>query len=301
MTEYKLSSTDGYSQLNCYEWAPAERPKAILQIAHGMAEHMARYEGLALYLNQFGILVAGNDHIGHGKTADPKDWGFFGVQNGWKHIVDDVERYRRFLDEKYPETPHYLLGHSMGSFVCRVYLSKYGQALDGAIIMGTAGTNKSVKAGASLVEQLRKVKGHRFQSDLVTKMAFGSYLKRIPKARTPYDWLTRDDAAVNKYMEDPACGFTFTLAGYADLFHFLDIINTDLCYATIPTDKPYLVVAGAEDPVGNYGEGPAEVAGRLSAKGCPVGFKLYPDMRHEILNEFGKESVYEDIKKFILG
>lgn len=301
MTEYTFLSSDGSSTINCYEWAPAEKPAAILQISHGMCEHMARYDEFARYLNGFGILVAGNDHIGHGKSAAPEDWGYMGKADGWLHIVDDIEIYRKMLDEKYPDTPHYLMGHSMGSFVCRCYLSKYGQALSGAIVMGTAGTNPAVGAGAGLVSFLRKIKGDRHLSKLVTGMAFGSYFKRIPDKKTEFDWLTRDESVVEKYIEDPACGFTFTLAGYSDLFNFIKFMNSEECYKGIPTDRPYFVVAGADDPVGEYGKGPQEFFDKLKAHGCNDAIiKLYDGMRHEILNEFGKEEVMEDIKNFIL-
>lgn len=301
MEEYTFLSSDGISCINCCEWAPEGEPKAILQIAHGMAEYMTRYAAFAEFLNKNGILVAGNDHIGHGKSAKPEDWGFFGVENGWLHIVDDIEKYRQLLDEKYPGVPHYLMGHSMGSFVARTYLSKYGENVDGAVIMGTAGTNPAVGAGKKMVSLLRKLKGDRYRSKLITAMAFGSYNKRIPGAKTANDWLTRDEDIVRAYCGDPACGFVFTLAGYADLFNFLGYINSDECYAGIPKNIPFLVVAGGEDPVGEYGKGPKEFADKMTSAGADVKLKLYDGMRHEILNEFGKEEVMEDIKNFILG
>ena len=302
MEEYYFKSSNGVNDIYVREWAPSEKPAAVLQIAHGMAEHIKRYEKFAEYLNGFGILVVGNDHIGHGKSSKPEDYGFMGAENGWLNIVDDVEKLRQLIDEKYPDIPHFLLGHSMGSFVARTYISKYGKNIDGAIVMGTAGTNPAVNAGLGVVSLLRKIKGDRHISKLVTGMAFGSYNKQISDAKTPYDWLTRDRDVVDTYLADPACGFTFTLAGYADLFNLIKYINSDDCYNNIPEDKKYFVVAGFDDPVGAYGKGPQEFAGKLKDHGCDnVDLKLYKGMRHEILNEFGKEEVMEDIKGFILG
>lgn len=300
MKEYSFKSSDGQSTIHCIEWAPEGKPTAVLQIVHGMSEYVARYSGLAEYLNTYGILVVGHDHIGHGQSAEPKDWGYFGKENGWLYMIDDVEKHRQIISEKYKDVPYFVMGHSMGSFVTRCFVSKYGQGLSGAIFLGTAGTNPAVGAGSAIVSLLRKLKGDRHQSGLVTAMAFGSYLKKIENKRTAYDWLSCDESIVDAHVADPACGFTFSLAGYADLFNLIKHMNSGECYKGFPKDIKYLLVAGEADPVGEYGKGPTEVAAKLCEAGCGnVELKLYPKMRHEILNEFGKEEVYEDIRKFM--
>ena len=302
MTEKTFLSKDGKSTVHYYVWEPAGEPVAILQITHGMAEHMDRYAPFAEYLNSFGILVCGHDHIGHGRSAAPEDWGYFGEHDGWKIFVQDVEQLHQIMKVQYMDTPYFLMGHSMGSFVARAWLAMYGTGVDGAIIMGTAGANPALGVAKFLVKSIRKSKGSRHISGLITKLAFGSYNKRIKPARTPYDWLTRDGEIVDKYNADPACGFTFTTAGYADLFNLIGYISSENWYKLIPKNLPMLFVAGAEDPVGAYGAGPAEVAEGLENAGCTdVSLILYEGMRHEILNEFGKEAVYEDLKRFILG
>ena len=302
MTEKTFLSKDGKSTIHYYVWEPAGEPVAILQITHGMAEHMLRYEPFAEYLNSFGILVCGHDHIGHGRSAAPEDWGYFGERDGWKIFVQDVEQLHQIMKVQYMDTPYFIMGHSMGSFVARAWLAMYGTGVDGAIIMGTAGANPALGAAKFLVKTIRNSKGSRHISKLITNLAFGSYNKRIKPARTPYDWLTRDGEIVDKYNADPACGFTFTAAGYADLFNLIGYISTENWYKLVPKSLPILLVAGAEDPVGAYGAGPAEVAEGLENAGCKdVSLILYEGMRHEILNEFGKEAVYEDLKRFILG
>ena len=302
MTEKTFTGKDGKSTVHYYVWEPQGQPAAILQIVHGMAEHITRYAGFAEYLNQFGILVAGNDHIGHGNSAAPEDWGYFGEKDGWKFMIQDVEQLHEIMAVEYMDVPYFIMGHSMGSFITRAWLAMYGSGVDGAIIMGTCGTNSALGVAKTLVAAIRKFKGSRHISKLVTNAAFGSYTKRIDPVRTPYDWLTRDNGIVDKYMDDPACGFPFTLAGYADLFNVIGYISDDNWYSLVPKDLPMLFVSGGDDPVGNYGDGPAEVTERLQEAGCTdVSLIIYDGMRHEILNEFGKETVMEDIKKFIFG
>ena len=302
MTEKTFLSKDGKSTIHYYVWEPAGEPVAILQITHGMAEHMLRYEPFAEYLNSFGILVCGHDHIGHGRSAAPEDWGYFGERDGWKIFVQDVEQLHQIMKVQYMDIPYFIMGHSMGSFVARAWLAMYGTGVDGAIIMGTAGANPALGVAKFLVKTIRNSKGSRHISKLITNLAFGAYNKRIKPSRTPYDWLTRDGEIVDKYNADPACGFTFTAAGYADLFNLIGYISTENWYKLVPKSLPILLVAGAEDPVGSYGAGPAEVAEGLENAGCKdVSLILYEGMRHEILNEFGKEAVYEDLKRFILG
>ena len=293
-------STDGKSNIHVKTWL-VDNPKAILQITHGMSEYIERYDAFAKFLNANGIAVVGHDHVGHGHSADPKDYGYFGEKDGWLTFAADVQKMFEITKAEYPDIPYFLMGHSMGSFVARTWFGKHCKDVDGVIFMGTAGTNPALGAGKALVSLMRKFKGGRHISKTVTALAFGSYNKHISGAKTYNDWLTRDDAVVAEYVKDPACGFTFTLAGYSDLFNLLAYINSDQWYKDIPKDIPVLVIAGGDDPVGEYGKGPSEVAGKMEDSGCEdVSLLLYEGMRHEILNEFGKEAVMEDIKRFIL-
>jgi len=298
-----IDSTDGKSKLHLSLWDPETKPVAILQIVHGMAEYVDRYENFAQYLCKRNILVVGNDHIGHGQSANPEDYGYFGESDGWQHFIDDVEKVRIEVDKVYPNTPHYILGHSMGSFITRCYLAKYGNVKK-AIIMGTAGANPSVGMALNMVAFLRRRHGDRYKSQMITALAFGSYNKKIKNPISPTAWITRDLDIVRKYDEDPASGFTFTLAGYADLFRLLKYMSQDECYQKAPKDVPLFICAGSSDPVGNYGQGPTEVAEKYKvlrgAGDGEVTLKLYPNMLHEVLNEFGKEEVMNDCYQFLV-
>ena len=300
-TEASYKSADGRSTIHYEVWKPESQPVCVLQIIHGMCDHISRYGTFAEYLNGFGVLVCGEDHIGHGFTAEPKDYGYFGKKDGWEHVVEDIHTLRGMMQQEYPGVPYVMMGHSMGSFLIRAYLEKHQEGLAAAIIMGTAGKNPAAGAGLAMTKIIRKFKGDYYQSAMLTNTAFGSYLKRIPDAKSSYDWLTHDRAIVDAYEADPMCGFTFTTSGYQELMELVIHINTPEWYASISKDLPILVVAGSEDPVGAYGAGPKEVADGLKAKGCKAELKLYDGMRHEILNEIGKEEVMADLKEFIFG
>jgi len=302
MIENTFLSSDKKTTVHWYKW-DVENPVCVLQIVHGMSEYVERYDEFAKYLNSFGIVVVGEDHIGHGKSVESKkDFGYFGEQDGWKHFVEDVEQLRKIVKEEYKDIPYYIMGHSMGSFITRAWLKMFGEGIDGVVIMGTAGTNPALGAGKAIAKLIRTFKGGRHKSKLVTMLAFGTYNDHIPNAKTYNDWLTRDDKVVEAYVKDTASGFVFTLSGYIDLFNLLSYIQGDQWANSVPKDLPMLVISGDDDPVGSYGKGPVEVHDRLVNAGCSdVSLMLYEGMRHEILNEFGKEVVMEDVKKFILG
>lgn len=296
-----FKSTDGKNELYYAVWEPDDiKPVCVLQVVHGMCEYIDRYEELAGYLNSFGIIVAGDDHIGHGKSVRDGKYGYFGEKDGWRHMVDDEDVLRLLLHEKYPELPHLMLGHSMGSFIVRAYITDYGRGLEGAVIEGTSGSDPGTAAGIAIASFIRRIRGSEHRSRTLTKMVFGSYLKRIEDPRTGSDWISRDVAVVDKYVRDPLCRFKFTLAGYEDMFRLLERVSRDEWFGKYPRELPTLLISGAEDPVGNYGKGVAEVYDRLSAEGCDVNLSLYEGMRHELHNEIGREAFYEELRDFVL-
>ncbi len=301
--ENTFAGTDGKNTVVWTEWLPDEMPViAVLQIVHGMSEYIERYDDFAKWLNRYGIAVAGNDHIGHGRSSDPSDYGYMGEHDGWKTLVNDVEKLNGMLHEEFPDVPVSVMGHSMGSFVVRAWLADHGRNCDRFIIMGTAGSNPALGAGLAMTRMLRKRKGGHAVSKMINNMAFGSYNKRVKPAKTPFDWLSVNEENVKKYVDDPACGFPFTLAGFEDLFTMLSFVNSKDWYGKVPKDHPILLIAGLEDPVGGYGKGVAEVCDGLKDAGCSeVSMLLFEDMRHEILNEKQHEAVYKEIRDFLLG
>lgn len=274
--------------------------KAIVQICHGMCEHIDRYADFARYLCEHGVMVCGNDHIGHRHSVkSPAGLGFLAPQDGWKHLVRDAYELTRMMRERYPATPYYLLGHSMGSFVARCYMGRHGAGLSGAILSGTGGPNSNAAAGEQLANLLCRTQGMHARSKLLDKLIFGKYNNRFEQ-RTPKDWLSRNAAAVDAYLADPHTGFLFTNAGIRDLCTLTGLANSSAWAAAVPKALPVLLVSGDQDPVGDYGRGVRRVAHMLEGAGLSdVTLRLYRGGRHEMLQEINHLQVYDDIYKWI--
>lgn len=302
MKENKIASSDGKNMLHVYIWEPEEKPVAILQISHGMCEHMKRYDDFANYMNANGVLVIGNDHLGHGNTAkDDNDLGYFGPGKS-KTVVDDLNEVTKFAKANYgDDLPYFLFGHSMGSFMARRYIMTYGSKLTGAIISGTGSQPGIVLAGGKMVAGIiGAIKGDRYRSPLLKGMAFGAYNKRIDNPRTVSDWLSKDEQIVDIYENDKFCKYDFTVDGYKTLFDSISFIQQTENIKKIPKNLPIFFISGTEDPVGNYGKGVEEVFDSYEAAGITdLEIMLYHDGRHEMLNEIEREGVYEDINNWI--
>ncbi len=281
--EIYFNSFDNKSKVYANFWIPKE-PKMLLQIAHGMVEHILRYEDFAKFLNKYGIVVFGNDHLGHGNTAENEEkFGYFTDEDADKIIVDNMYLLTKIAKKKYNNLPIAFLGHSMGSFLLRNYLFKYGEEIDAAIIMGTGNQSPvSIKAGLELTQRLAKRKGWDYRSKLIDRLAFGGFNKKFGQ-KDGKEWLSRDEEKVFEYKNDYKCNFIFTLNAYNSLFKIIDSLNKDENLENMPKDLHILFLAGDKDPVGNFG------------KEVLIEYKLYKDFRHEILNEINKELVYNDI------
>ncbi|MDE5825032.1 MAG: alpha/beta hydrolase, partial [Lachnospiraceae bacterium] len=214
--DFYIPSKDGVHRLHVVLWEPETKGRAVVQISHGMIEMIDRYEDFALFLNQHGYAVIGNDHLGHGLTAgNDADLGYFCPKNMSATVVADLHRVTKYAKKKYKNKPYFLLGHSMGSFMARRYLMAYGMELDGAVICGTGSQSWPVLvAGPIVANTLRLVFGDRFRSKLLEMSAFGAYQKRIPHPRTKSDWMTRDTAIVDFCRSNKYCNFIFTVNGY---------------------------------------------------------------------------------------
>lgn len=283
--------------------AGASSVRGIVQIVHGMAEYVGRYDEFARYLAAQGFVVCGHDHIGHGKSAPrPEDRGHMPADGGADVLVEDVHQLRSIVAARYARNvPYYLFGHSMGSFVARVYLTRHAAGLSGAVICGTGNRARVVsKAGNLLARATARRKGERTRSELLHSLADGSYSKAVKDARTPFDWLSADEANVDAFIADEDCGFTFTAGGYATLTSLVaDAARGDLA-ARIPHDLPLLYIAGEGDPVGDNGKGVWSAATLARAAGvADVQVIVYPGMRHEILNEAGRDRVFSDVLSWL--
>lgn len=275
--------------------------KAVLQIAHGMAEHLERYEGFARVLCENGIAVYINDHLGHGGSVkNDEELGYFGKKDGWQHFVEDCHELTKIAKSENPGKPYIFFGHSMGSFVARAYSLKYSAEIDGAVFCGTSGPNPAAGAGILITKLITKLKGDHYRSKLIDKIGFGSYNSKF-EGRTPFDWLSRDNFEVDKYIADKYCGFLFTAPGYGDLFALLGYVSSKEWFANLSKELPVLLISGAMDPVGNYSKGVDQVCDMLKAQGkTNVKKILYPDARHEILNESACfDTVCKDVIEWI--
>ena len=288
--EFTFLSSDGHTQLHGAQWTPADRkPRAVLQIAHGVAEHILRYDDFARYLNDRDILVAGHDHLGHGKSLPEGGTPvYFGDGSTWETVVDDIHLLHDRLREQYPDLPILLMGHSMGSFLSRSYLIRYPGTVDAAIIMGTGWQPEmTIRGGLLLAGILSGLKGPDAVSKMVTNMAFGAYNKAFgDKPRTPNDWLSADTDNVDRYMADPLCGADATVGLFRQMLHGIRFNQRQSHLRQMDREMPVLFVAGDKDPVGNCGKGVRQTYDAFRAAGMrDCTLKLYPGLRHEILNE----------------
>jgi len=278
---------------------PEGTPKGILQLAHGMAEHIDRYDEFAKILCAQGYIFAANDHAGHGRSLkDEAHKGYFAAEDGWTAVVEDLREFRGILKAEYPELPYILMGHSMGSFLARTYAARYPDEMDALIISGTSGKNPVLGIAKWLAAREIKKRGAMTPSLLLNKLAFGSYNKQFKPERTGFEWLTTVESIVDAYVADPLCGFPFTAAGFRDLFNGLGEVSESAWAGKVP-NVPILVFSGDCDPVGANGKGVREVADALITSGHDVKLKLYPGCRHEMLNEACKEEVFGDILNFL--
>lgn len=297
---FRIPSSNEADDINGYIWMPGSEPVASLQIVHGMTEHILRYSDFASYLNTLGIAVYGHDHIGHGGTSEEK--GFFAEKDGDEKLVEDVHRVNARMKDDLPGIPHFIMGHSMGSFVTRRFLTLHGANVDGAVIMGTGNQPAyQIRLGRFLAQRYVSKNGPHYRSEFLNDMVMGTYDKKFDSPDLPNKWLCSDPESLKAYDADPLCGFTFTVSAYRDVFTLILGLVRKEGLENTPKDLPILFVSGSDDPVGGFGKGVRKAARNLEELGLKPEVKLYPGMRHEILNEFGKDLVYRDISGWLMS
>ena len=298
---FRFLSSDGKMQLHACLWIPDEKIKfrAVLQIAHGVAEHIERYDDFARYLNEQCIVVAGHDHLGHGQSLPEGGTPvYFAEKDGWKHAVDDIHGLHLILSKRYKRLPQLIMGHSMGSFLTRSYLIRYPGEKQAAILMGTGWQPGYMLTGGTLVAKRFLYKnGPDSTSPFVTELAFGGYNRAFAPNRTGVDWLSADTENVDRYIADPLCGADATVGLFRDMLGGIRFNQKRGNLARMDTSMPVLFIAGQDDPVGNMGKGVRRSYDAFRAAGMQdVSIQLYPGLRHEILNEKAmQETVYNDI------
>ncbi len=277
-----------------------EKPWAVLQIAHGMAEHAQRYDAFARAMAAAGIAVFANDHAGHGRSARENAYGYFYARDGWGQVVADLHTVRASAAERHPGLPYIMLGHSMGSMLARSYIARFGEGMAGVILSGTVGPNPVLPIGRVLAAIERVRLPRTSPCKLLDAMSTKTYNKAFAPARTGFEWLTREEAVVDDYVADPACGFVFTATGYRDMFAGMAEIQSKAWQRKVPRDLPVLIFSGDRDPVGGMGKGVRWVERHFRDAGVrDVTCTLYPEGRHEMLNEQNREQVYADALAWI--
>ena len=309
-TNFYFDSRDGLTKIHAVRYEPEEsalvdgKPVAILQIVHGMAEYVERYEETAKYFTELGFVVTGEDHLGHGgSVAEGGTYGYFCEQDPATVVVRDVHRLKKMTQEIYPGVPYFILGHSMGSFMLRSYICRYGTGIQGAVVMGT-GQNSSIQVAGvkALAAEQKCFGGNKRRSSVLHNLIFGSVNKRIENPKSENDWLSFDEENVAKYDADERCGFMFTVNGFATLFELVAQSLKKENLEMMPKDLPVLLLTGAEDPIGNYGAGVEAVADAYDEVGMEdVSVIVYEGARHEILNEEVGIQVREDIYEWVLA
>lgn len=297
-------SADGVTNIHAIRWEPEGRPKAVLQIIHGMVEFIDRYDDFAEYLTGQGYLVTGEDHLGHGASVRSDEYhGYFG-EKGNEWVIEDIHKLRLMTSEEYPGLPYLMLGHSMGSFLVRQYITEqdaaYAKGLSGVVIMGTGWTPGAAIGAGKLIAKLLGTGKVGKTARIIDMMSFGSYLKRIDSPNTASDWLTRDEKIVRWYRMQPWCTFKFSPNAYYHMFRGMEKAHDIGRIRKLPSGLPILFASGAEDPVGGWGEGvrKAYMIYKENTQ-CEVDIVLYDEDRHEILNELDKDTVYKDMHDFL--
>ncbi|MDO5448571.1 MAG: alpha/beta hydrolase [Clostridia bacterium] len=294
-TDFFFTSTVGDCEIHAARFEGMEK-KAIFQITHGMAEYIDRYEDFIASLVDAGFVVYAHDHIGHGKSVNSEyPLGYFGQSNSAGDVfVSDCKKLTDIAKSENPGLPVFFFGHSMGSFVARKYISLHGDDLAGAVLCGTGGPNPAAGIAIALASGFIKFKGPKAPGTVINSVAFGSYNNKTEK-RTDFDWLTKKETIVDKYIADPFCGFCFSNQGFKDMLEMLVYINSKACYNQTPANLPIFLIAGEQDPVGSYGKGVETVSNEYKKGHSNVTLKLYPDDRHELLNELDKDTVKADV------
>lgn len=300
-SDFRLPAKDG-TALFVREWLPDQKPRAVVQIAHGMAEHSARYARLARALTERGYAVYADDHRGHGKTvSSPAELGHFGDEDSWQLVVDDLLTLTEEIKSRHPGLPVVLFGHSMGSFMARSALLKRPHEWAALILSGTGHASPLVQRLNRITPRVeRRRLGKRGKSALIRKFSFDAFNAKFKNARTSADWLSRDPAEVDKYVADPLCGFECSVQLWYDMFGALASIFSDEAVRQLPRELPIYVMSGERDPVGSDLSEIKKLHTALEKAGVRnVTVRAYPEARHELLNETNRDEVTRDLLGWI--
>lgn len=303
MEQAQLDTSSGTS-LHYYLWLPESQPRATIQIAHGMGEHAKRYDWFAGQLNNAGYAVYAADHRGHGATRIGEramELGDMGV-GGWDSTIADLHELHQLIAENHPDLPHVLMGHSMGSMLTQQYLYRHPDGLSAAVISGSPGFGGAFQVW--LIHTIARFEGwrhgHSGESALLDKLLFGDSNSNFDtQDATGFEWLSRDPEEVRKYMEDPYCGFVLRAGSVAEMLAGSREAKSSQSVQRLPTQLPIYIFSGAADPVHGEEKNLQRMLSAYRGRNSNVAYQLYPDGRHEMLNETNREAVVEDLIRWL--
>lgn len=301
--EFYYLSADNKTQIHAVEWKPEKEIIGVIQIAHGVTEHILRYEQFAKFFTQKGFVVVGNDHLGHGtsiaKNSKPM---YFGPKNSWNFVVQDIETCRKMTKEKYSDIPYVLLGFSLGSFLVRTYLIDYAkEPIDASIIMGTGYIpNFKIAIAKMIANNEAKKVGEENTSPVIKSLTFETYNKLFKPNRTECDWLCSNEKAIDEYLADPLRGKNYSAGLFIELLSGMQYTSNLKNIKKMNKKIPIFLLSGDKDPVGEFGKGVIKTFDILRKAGIEnVDIKLYKDLRHDILHEENRNNIYADIYNWL--
>ncbi len=297
--EFYYPSADGKTQIHAVEWKPETEIKGVIQIAHGVTEYILRYENFAEFFTQKGFVVVGNDHLGHGQSIAPNGKPmYFGPNGSWNFVVKDIDTCKQMTKKKYPNVPYMILGFSLGSFLVRTYLIDYAQEpLDGAIIMGTGYIpNFKIAIAKMMANKEAKKVGEENTSPLIKSLTFETYNKLFKPNRTAFDWLCSNEEALDEYIKDPLRGENYSAGLFREMLTGMQYTAELKNIQKMNKKMPIFLLSGDKDPVGEFGKGVIKTHEIFKKAGIEdVEIKLYQNLRHDILHEKCKDTIYNDI------
>lgn len=301
LKELTIKSSNKINDLYIRCYLPDGPVRATVQIAHGLAEYVTRYDDFMQFLANEGYAVYGNDHIGHGNSIHEGRHGYVGERAGWSTMVSDLLQLHKLIANTHPDVPHFLFGHSMGSFLARTFMIKYGQLLDGCIVCGTGHPLKAVTLGARALAAVEiKRHGAGYYSEMLDGVMNKQYNGGYDNPRTAFDWISSDPNRVDEYIADPLCGFVPTAGLLSEILRGIDFITTQRNIEKMPKDLPVYIISGADDPVGELSQGVIRCyKAFMKAEMQDVSLKLYPGLRHEIMLETNRDEVMSDVLNWL--
>ena len=301
--EFYFTSSCGNTEIHGVVWKPTGEIKAILQISHGMAEHILRYDEFAKYCSKRGYVVVGHDHLGHGKSvSSAENYGYFNTKNGNEVLIQDTHLLRERVTEEYPSLPYFILGHSMGSTLLRQYILNHGEGLKGVVLSGIVAPESSstLHVAKFLSRLIGAFKGSHYRSKVLDGLVFGKLDRMMDDPKAKGSWVTSDSKKLEEYTNDDLCGFIFTTNGYYNLFDGLLCLNHKENASSFPKHLPILIVSGSGDPVGGFESGLRKIHDHFINIGATnITLNIYPDAKHEVLNELNREEVYQDVAEWM--